>query len=169
MRHYFLIDVLGKPKRAQNSSIIKSSHHRCSIKKGVLKNFTKFTGKILCQSLFFNKIAGLIPAALLKKRLWHRCFSIHFVKLSRTSFSPNTSGRLLQNKHFFSFTGAYSLYSSLFLSRKSFVIHFCCFVSFNWKYYMFLRSVLVIDLPGTDFCVTGLYISYYITLQQHLF
>ena len=28
-------------------------------KKGVLKNFVKFTGKHLCQSLFFNKIAGL--------------------------------------------------------------------------------------------------------------
>ena len=27
-------------------------------KKGVLKNFTKFTGKNLCQSLFFNKVAG---------------------------------------------------------------------------------------------------------------
>ena len=27
-------------------------------KKGVLKNFTKFTGKYLCQSLFFNKVEG---------------------------------------------------------------------------------------------------------------
>ena len=27
--------------------------------KGVLRNFTKFTGKHLCQSLFFNKVAGL--------------------------------------------------------------------------------------------------------------
>ena len=29
------------------------------MKKGVLRNFTKFTGKHLCQSLFFNKVAGL--------------------------------------------------------------------------------------------------------------
>ena len=28
-------------------------------KKDVLKNFAKFTGKNLCQSLFFNKVAGL--------------------------------------------------------------------------------------------------------------
>ena len=35
----------------------RSSHQRCSIKKGVLRNFAKFTGKHLCQSLFFNKIA----------------------------------------------------------------------------------------------------------------
>ena len=30
------------------------------MKKGVLRNFTKFTGKHLCQSLFFNKVAGEI-------------------------------------------------------------------------------------------------------------
>ena len=30
-------------------------------KKGVLKNFAKFTGKQLFQSLFFNKVAGLRP------------------------------------------------------------------------------------------------------------
>ena len=30
---------------------LRSSYQRCSIKKGVLRNFTKFTGKHLCQSL----------------------------------------------------------------------------------------------------------------------
>ena len=29
--------------------------------KSVLKNFAKFTGNDLCQSLFFNKVAGLMP------------------------------------------------------------------------------------------------------------
>ena len=29
--------------------------------KGVLRNFTKFTGKHPCQSLFFNNVAGLRP------------------------------------------------------------------------------------------------------------
>ena len=28
-------------------------------KKGVLRNFAKFTGKHLCQRLFFNKVAGV--------------------------------------------------------------------------------------------------------------
>ena len=50
-------------------------------KKSVLKDFTKFTGKHLCQSLFFNKVAGL-PATLSKKRLWLRCFPVNFVNLS---------------------------------------------------------------------------------------
>ena len=40
------------------------------MRKGVLRNFTKFTGKHLCQSLFFNKVAG--------QR--NRCFPVNFVK-----------------------------------------------------------------------------------------
>ena len=72
---------------------IRRSHRRCSIKKDVLTNFTKFTGKHLCQCLFFNKVAGLRPATLLKKRLWHRCFSVNFVKFLRKPFSQNISGR----------------------------------------------------------------------------
>ena len=34
----------------------RSSHLRCSKKKSVLTNLAKFTGKHLCQSLFFNKV-----------------------------------------------------------------------------------------------------------------
>ena len=37
-------------------------------KKGVLRNFAKFTEKQLCQRLFFNKVAGW-PATLFKNRL----------------------------------------------------------------------------------------------------
>ena len=53
--------------------IARRSHQRCSVITGVLRNFTKFTGKHMCQSLFFNKIAGLRP------------------------FSQNTSWRMLLN------------------------------------------------------------------------
>ena len=35
---------------------VRSSHQRCSIKKGALRNFAKFTGKHLCQSLFLIKL-----------------------------------------------------------------------------------------------------------------
>ena len=49
---------------------------------GVLKNFAKFTGKLLCQSLFFNKVAGLMAATLLKNRLWNslpiECFPLNY-------------------------------------------------------------------------------------------
>ena len=59
--------------------------------KVVLRNFAKLTEKHLCQSLFFNKVAGLRPATLLKNRLWHRCFPVNFAKFQRTPFSQNTS------------------------------------------------------------------------------
>ena len=38
------------------------------------------------QSLFLNKVAGLRPATLLKRRLWRWCFSVNFSKLLRTLF-----------------------------------------------------------------------------------
>ena len=75
--------------------IIRSSDRRCSVRKGVLRNFAKFRGKHLCQSLVFNKVAGLRPATLLKKKLWYRCFPLNFAKFLRTPFLQNTSGRLL--------------------------------------------------------------------------
>ena len=55
-------------------------------KKGVLRNFAKFTGKHLCQILFFNKVAGLRPETLFKTRLWHRCFPVNIAKFQRTPF-----------------------------------------------------------------------------------
>ena len=42
-----------------NHILQKSSHRRCSVRKDVLRNFAKFTGKHLCQ--------GLKPATLLKR------------------------------------------------------------------------------------------------------
>ena len=65
------------------------------MKKGVLKNFAKFTGKHLCQSLFLNKVAGLRSATLFQKSLWHRCLPVNFAKLLRTPLLQNISGRLL--------------------------------------------------------------------------
>ena len=52
----------------------RSSHRRYSVRKGVLRNFAKFTGKHLCRNLFFNKAAGL------------RQFPVNFAKFLRTSF-----------------------------------------------------------------------------------
>ena len=73
----------------------RSRHRRCSVKKDVLRNFTKFTEKHLRQSLFCKKIAALRPATLLKKKLWHSCFPVNFAKFLRTPFLQNTPGRQL--------------------------------------------------------------------------
>ena len=45
------------------------------MRKVVLKKFTKFTRKHLCQSLFFiKKKVASVCNFVKKKRLWHRCF-----------------------------------------------------------------------------------------------
>ena len=49
----------------------KSSHQGGSVRKGVLKNFPKFTGKHLCQSLFFKipflkNTSWLLPLKFIK-------------------------------------------------------------------------------------------------------
>ena len=74
--------------------IIRSRHHRFSLRKGDLRNFSKFTRKHLCQTLFLNKVAGLKPTSI-KKRLWHRCFPVSFEKFLGIPFLQSTSGRLL--------------------------------------------------------------------------
>ena len=57
-----------------------------SSKRGVLKDFAKLTGKHLCQSLFFNKVAGLMPATLSKKETLTQLFSCEFCEISKNTF-----------------------------------------------------------------------------------
>ena len=73
-------------------------------KKVFLEISQNFTGKHLCESLFFNKVAGLGPSTLFKKSLWHRCFPVNFEKFLKTPFLQNTSGRL-----FLTFEGSLNL------------------------------------------------------------
>ena len=47
--HCYLLELL---------TLFRSSHRRCSLRKVVLRYFAKFTRKYLCQSVFFNKVAG---------------------------------------------------------------------------------------------------------------
>ena len=75
-----------------NHILDRSSHRRCSVRKDVLRNFAKFTGKHLCQGLFMS---GPKACIFIKKRLWHRCFPANFTNFLRTPFLQNASGRLL--------------------------------------------------------------------------
>ena len=59
--------------------------------------FHKIHRKAPVPETFYNKVAGLRPETLLKKRLWYRYFSVTFVKILRTPFLQNTSERLLLN------------------------------------------------------------------------
>ena len=67
----------GKVVLSHDITQPRSSHRRCSVKRGVLRNVAKFTGKHLYQSLFFNKE------------------TVNFAKFLRTPFLQNTSRRLL--------------------------------------------------------------------------
>ena len=69
-------------------SLFRSSPPEVFCKKGVLRNFTKFKGKDLCQSFFNNKVTG--PATLLKKRLLQRCFPANFEKFPKNTFFHRT-------------------------------------------------------------------------------
>ena len=63
----------------------RSSRPEVFCKKGVRRNIVKFIGKHKCKSLFLNKVAGQV-ATLLKKRVWHKCFSVNSAKFLRTPF-----------------------------------------------------------------------------------
>ena len=73
---------------------------RCSVKKGVLRNFAEFTGKHLSQSLFFNKVAGL-SLQFYYKGDWHKCFPVNFVKLLRTPFVTEHLWWLIWNSEYY--------------------------------------------------------------------
>ena len=71
--------------------VYRSRHQRCSARESVLRNFAKFKGKHLCQSLFLVKL----PATFLDKETLAQVFPVNFAKFLRTCFLQNTSGRLL--------------------------------------------------------------------------
>ena len=60
---------------------------RCSVKKGVLRNFKKCTGKRLYQNLTFNKVARIRPANFSKKGTLAQVFSCEFCEISKNTFS----------------------------------------------------------------------------------
>ena len=56
-------------------TLYRNSHRRRSIKKGVLENFAKFTGKLLCQSLSFY----------IKKETLAQVFSCKFCEIFKNA------------------------------------------------------------------------------------
>ena len=85
----------------------------------VFKSSIKFTGKHLCQSLFFNMVAGLRPKILFKR---HRCFPLNFVKLLRMLF--------------------FSKYESLYMTAA---VHSCLIKSCSENVWKISRSISTSD------------------------
>ena len=86
-RHLYVGFLVSVPPRHQKCCIHhqqsppRSSHQRCSVKKSVLKNFAKFTGKHLRQSLFFNKVADA-ACNFIKKETLTQVFCCEFYQIS---------------------------------------------------------------------------------------
>ena len=67
------------------SPLPRNNHRSCSVRKGVLRNFAKFTGKYLCQSLSLNKVAGQ-ACNFIKKETLARVFSCECCEISNNTF-----------------------------------------------------------------------------------
>ena len=90
---YFIETIISIISSIQNAcevmcvQYILKQPREVFFKKGVLKNFANFTGKHLCWSLFFNKVAS--PQAPTQM-----C-SCEISKILRTPILKNICGRLL--------------------------------------------------------------------------
>ena len=72
----------------------RSSHWKCSVKKGVLKNFATFTKTRLCWSLFINKVPGLRPPTQVFSCEFCEIFkSTYFLEYLRTAAFETTSNK----------------------------------------------------------------------------
>ena len=69
----------------------RSSHRRCSVRRGVLGNFAKFTGKHLCQNLYFNKVAGNIFFFGSSFGVKFKCVKKYFRRLNKSLILMSSS------------------------------------------------------------------------------
>ena len=94
----------------------RSSRPEVFCKKCVLRNFTKFTGKHLCQ------------------RLWHTYFSVNFAKFLRTTFLQNTSGGCFCTVNSKKITHPFQ--------RKAFYVDciYTVYLDFCWKLPLFVKD-----------------------------
>ena len=74
----------------------RSSHRSCSVKKGVLRNFAKLTGKHFCKSIFLMKLQASLWCL---KRFYEglkgtlaQVFFCEFCELSQNTFSTEHLG-----------------------------------------------------------------------------
>ena len=106
-----------------------------------------------------------MPASLLKKSLWHRCFPVAFVKFLRRPFLQNTSGRILlilaawtlcmttsvmylNVKEYFFFLLLISIYNKRF---KYWPLRSCLFVRKIQKFRHYFRIMSI--APWTHFTI----------------
>ena len=79
------IDISVITHKFTNLTKTRSNHLVVFCKKVFLKILQNSLGNT-CVRAFFNKVPGLRPATLLRKRPWHRCFPVNFTKFLRIPF-----------------------------------------------------------------------------------
>ena len=77
-------------------SLIEAVSRRCYVKKRVLTNFEKFSGKRLCQSLFFNKVAG---SACGKKSAAPAFYAVFLKLYENVNINKQKKNTFLQEHH----------------------------------------------------------------------
>ena len=103
-------------------SITRSSYRKCSSKKVFLK-ICQNSQENTCVGIFFNKVAGLRSATLLKKRLWHRLFSCEFWQIYKNTFLQNTFGRLILDQCFSNVFNVKAIFSARIENVFSILFH----------------------------------------------
>ena len=131
-------------------------------KKSCSWKFHIFHRKTPAPESLFNEVTGQ-PATLLKKRLWHKCFPVNFVKFSRTPFSQNTSRRLLLLLTYLeSFNESYTLISTNKLFVHLGLIHMrwagLCGLAYisEMKKACWKKIILITKFFSGNFCVLKL-------------
>ena len=119
----------------------RSSRPEVFSRKEVLKNFSKFPGKHLCQSLVFNKIAGLRSGTLFKKET----LSI-LRKLFRTPFLPITDA-----------AQSWPGFSGFFIFYVMWWCHYCLLVTICWlKRFSWYTVIIELSLIKIFQCIFSL-------------
>ena len=152
------------PDDYQKQPFVDVLQTRCSCpevfcKKGGCRNFAKFIGKQLYQSLLFNKLQAWQACNFIKTEIWHRCFPVYFAKFLRTTFLRTPLGNwtysraiLFVIEHLLCLSASvYSIYSFGKLVFRLFVFRvfslFCFELDVIFKvhlHYNFLTIFLII-------------------------
>ena len=98
-------------------------------KKSVLRDFRKFIGKHLCQSLFLKNVSGS-PCNFIIKEALAQVFSCEFCEISKTSFfhrTPPVAALLILNA---------SIDCILSIERFEEPLALTCLNNYHYKYYV---------------------------------
>ena len=118
--------------RTQLTYHSRSSRPKVFCKKDVLRNITKFTGKHLCQSLIFNKVADF------KNETLAQVFSCEFCKISKNTIFYRVP-LVAASRH--KVTIWFAIKSTHAFSKCNFVIdkihdHFLLFLNDNFHFWI---------------------------------